>query len=242
MKSKIAFTLAALCIGTAAWSQNLSTQVIDTQTAYTIERGGYQVSIMGYNEGGIELKTIIGLHDNLFLGVAFNVDRAIGKGRARANIPGVIARIKVTDGGLMFPAISIGYDSFYIGRDDHEFWEFDYRHNTIIYGPYIALTSPIYLFGGEQYVNYGVRLPVQPDWRPNDVSYFIGIDIPLGEFFRLKGEVERVFWNLRDSGDWMYNAGIRYSYVDQLGIEFAIMYEPGERINRILRIEYRNQF
>ncbi len=241
MKATIPFFLAFLCISASAWSQPLSTQAIDTPTAYTLERGGYQVSILGYDEGGIELKTIIGLHDALFLGVSFNVDRAIGKGTPRANVPGVIARIKITDGGEMFPAIAIGYDSFYIGKERLSSFSTD-EHDRIIYGPYLAFTSPIYLFGGEQYVNYGVRLPVQPHWRPDDASYFIGIDAPLGEYFRLKGEIERVFWNFRDSGEWLFNAGIRYSYVDQLGIEFAVMYEPGERLNRVLRIEYRNQF
>ena len=241
MKVKFALLSLLLLTGSALLAQTYGIQVIDTPTAFTLERGGYQVSFLGYEDGGIEMKTIIGLHDSFFLGVSFNVDKAIGKGRAMANIPGVIARIKIIDSGDFFPAIAVGYDSFYIGRyserDDP-----DEEHNRIIFGPYVAFTSPIYLFGGEQYVNYGARLPVQPHWEPNDASYFIGLDIPLGEYFRFKSEIERVFWNLRDSGDWLFNFGIRFSYMDQLGVEFAVMYDPGERLNRILRIEYRGQF
>ena len=171
----------------------------------------------------------------------FNVDHAIGTERARPNVPGVIAKIKVTNGSDYFPAIAIGYDSFYIGRNSQSSYS-DNDNNRLIYGPYLAFTSPIYLFDSEQFINYGVRLPVQPDFIPDDTSFFLGLDIPLGEFFSIRGEVERVFWNLRDSGEWLVNFGIKWLYLDSIGIELNFMYEPGEPLNRFIRIEYHGQF
>ena len=54
-----------------AHAQLLNSVVIDTPTAYTVERGSYHFMVLGYDNGGIEMKTFIGLHDNLYLGVSF---------------------------------------------------------------------------------------------------------------------------------------------------------------------------
>jgi hypothetical protein len=233
--------LLSLLITMGAFGQPKSIEAIDTPTAFTIERGGYLVSLLGYDNGGVELKTIIGLHDSLYLGISFDVQNAIGKERAQPNIPGVIARIKLTDGWPFFPAIALGYDSFYIGQQGKRENPSN-RFNRMIYGPYVAFTSPIYLFNAEQYVSYGIRLPVQPDYLPNDTAYFLALDFPLGELFRFKSELERVYWNFRNADEWLINVGIRYTYLYQLGIEADLLIQPGERINRILRIEYHDEF
>ena len=100
------------------YAQNKSTVGIDTPTAYTIEKGTYLATLLGYDGGGIELKTIIGLHNNIYLGAAFDIQSAIGKEDAKPNIPGVIARLKFTDGWKTFPiSVAIGYDSFYLGKE-----------------------------------------------------------------------------------------------------------------------------
>lgn len=215
---------------------------IDTPTAYTIPRSSYAVSLLGYDNGGMELKTLVGLHDQLFIGVSFDVQNVIGKDDIQPNIPGVIARLKFTDGWETFPiSVAIGYDSFYIGREGRK-ENSDNELDRMIYGPYLAITKPIYLFNEEQYISYGLRVPAQPQYLPDETSYYISLDIPLGPMFRLKGEMERVYWNFRDSGDWLYNAGIRYNYLDQLGIELDVLFQKGERPNRIIRIEYYGKF
>jgi hypothetical protein len=215
---------------------------IDSPTAFTIGRGNYQVSLLEYDNGGMELKTIIGLHDILYLGVSLDVQNAIGKDDPKPNVPGVIARLKFTDGWEEWPiSIAIGYDSFFIGEQGKR----ENVHNPLdrmIYGPYLAVTKPIYLFDDEQYLSYGLRVPAQPEYVPEDTSYYVALDIPLGQMFRIKGEIERVYWNFRDSEEWLYNAGLRYTYLDQLGIEFDFLFQPHERGNRILRIEYHDHF
>lgn len=215
---------------------------VDTPTAFTIGRGTYHVSFLGYDNGGVELKTLIGLHDQLYLGVSFDIQNAIGKDNPSMNVPGVIARLKFTDGWATFPlAIALGYDSFYIGNNGR-MENSENELNRMIYGPYLVLTGPIYLVDSEQYVSFGFRVPTQPQYIPNDTSYFIALDVPMGSSFNVKTEMERVYWNLRESGDWLINFGIRYTYLEQLGIECDILWEPGELPNRILRIEYRDQF
>lgn len=231
------------------------TSCIDTPTAYTIGRGTYQMSLFAYHEGGTEFKTIIGLSDYVYLGVSFDVEHLIGKEEPDPNVPGVIAKIKFTDGWEMFPiSFALGYDSFYIGsygktdnqpsNDDPDDPN-DYNDNDLnkmIYGPYFVITKPIYLFDDEQHISIGVRVPTQPDYVPEDTSYFLSIDIPVGPFFTLKGEVERVYYNFERDEDWLYNGGIRYSMFRQVGLEFNFIKQKNERVNRVIRVEYYDEF
>jgi hypothetical protein len=219
-----------------------NTTVIDTPTAYTIGRGTYQVSFFSYDDGGLELKTIIGLHDNIFLGVSVDAQNAIGKDEAEPNVPGVIAKLKFTDGWERFPiSLAVGYDSFYIGKEGKTYND-NNELNRMIYGPYFAVTKPIYLLDDEQHIHFGVRVPTQPDYVPEDSSYFLSLDVPLGEYFIFKAEGERIYYDFSRNDDWLLNFGIRYSYYAQLGLEFDVILQQGERANRIIRIEYKDEF
>ncbi len=246
MKKLCVLLMPALLVLSPAvlWAQNYirNTVEIDTPTAYTIEKGTYQISLLGYDSGGVELKTILGLHNNLFLGVSLDIQNAIGKEKAKPNVPGVIAKLKFTDGWETFPiSFAIGYDSFYIGeagKTDQAVNEI----NRMIYGPYFVITKPVYLLGDEQHVSFGIRMPAQPNYIPEDSSYFVGLDIPLGELFIFKAEGERIYYNLRDSNEWLLNLGIRYSYMGHLGIEFDFLIQHGEPANRVIRIEYNDAF
>lgn len=219
-----------------------NTVVIDTPTAYTIGKGTYQISLLGYDNGGIEVKSFIGLHDNLFLGVSLDIQNMIGKDKPHPNIPGVIAKIKITDGWEQFPiSFAVGYDSFYIGEEGRTYNP-ENSLNRMIYGPYFVITKPIYLLGDEQHVHFGVRVPTQPDYVPGDTSYFLSLDIPLGQFFIFKTETERIYYDFSRPHEWLFNIGMRYSYMGRLGVEFDLLFQPKERVNRIIRIEYNDEF
>ncbi len=244
IRATVVAAILTIAISAAAFGQNYvrNTTVIDSPSAYTIGRGTYQLSFLGYDKGGVELKAIIGLHDNFFLGASFDVQNFIGKDKAEPNVPGVIAKIKFTDGWESFPiSFAVGYDSFYIGEQGKRDNEAN-KLNRMIYGPYFVITKPIYLLDDEQHVHGGIRMPTQPDYVPGDTAYFLGIDIPLGEFFMLKYETERVYYNFRRPDEWLHNVGMRYSYMGRIGVEFDILFQPGERANRIIRLEYNDQF
>jgi hypothetical protein len=225
---------------------------IDTPTAYTLTRGTYQVSVLGYDRGGVELKTLIGLHDNVFLGVSFDVQNAIGKERTEPNVPGVVAKIKFTDGWERFPiSVAVGYDSFYIGQQGRVYLNeteqnqdnySDNELNRMIYGPYFVITKPIYLLDDEQHVNFGMRVPTQPNYVPEDTSYFISLDVPMGQSFMFKMESERIYYDFDRGREWLFNMGFRYSYMNRLGIEFGVLFQHEEPAHRIVRVEYRDEF
>lgn len=243
---KIIITIFLLTIffSSNLYSQYYSrtTTVIDTPTAYTIDRGMYQFSFFGYDNGGVGLKAFIGLHQNIYLGAAFDIQNAIGKDDPEAHAPGVVAKIKFTDGWERFPiSFAIGYDSFYIGEEGRTYNN-ENKLNRMIYGPFFVITKPIYLLDEEQHIHMGVRVPVQPYYVPEDTSYFASFDIPLGESFMFKAEGERIYYDFDRPREWMLNIGMRYTYLNRISVEFAVLMQKNDRGNRILKIEYNDEF
>ncbi len=238
----IVFLVLFIIIPCNSYSQGKQTVVIDTPTAFTIAKGTYKVSFLEYDNGGMELKTFLGLHDIFYLGVSLDVQSAIGRDDPQFNVPGVIGKIKFNDGWEVFPiALAAGYDSFYVGYDGVEYNP-ENEMNRVIYGPYFVLTGSIYLLDSEQYLSAGIRLPAQPYYKPENTSYFSSLDIPLGEFFRFQFEIERVYWNFRNNEDWLYNVGLKYNYFDHVGFQIAVIMQDDQRPNRIIRIEYHGEF
>jgi hypothetical protein len=253
--------------------QSTANTIIDMPTAYTIDRGSYTLGVFMYDQGGVEMKGYVGVHDNIYFGISWDVRHALGGENPIPQIPGAVAKIKLVDGFKYVPAIAIGYDSFYEGKSGHidnarSFYNklmngpyfvfvnpyaYVYRknvkkdlfyndYNKMLCGPYIAFTIPIYLFKSEQFIAWGVRMPVQPEFKPKETSYYFGLDIPLGRYFRLKAELDRIFWDFRRPEEWTVSCGGRVVFFDQLGIEFDLQIEAGEQLNRVLKIEYHGEF
>ena len=112
----------------------------------------------------------------------------------------------------------------------------------MIAGPYFVFTIPVYLFDEQQFVSYGMMTPTLPNYIVKDTSYFLSFDVPIGENFTFKSEIERVYWNFSRYKDWMYNVGARYSYMDHLAVELGVLFQIDQKPNRIFRIEYNSQF
>ncbi len=217
--------------------------MVDTPTAVTLPRGAYVVSFWAYNNGGLLTKAQLGLHDNIYLGASFDVENVIGENEMRMNIPGVIARVKFTDGWKRFPIlVAMGYDSFYAGMTGKVQEAVSGNpFNRMIYGPYFAVTKPIYLLGEEQHIHFGVRTPVQPDYVPRDTSFYISIDFPIGMFVPIF-EIERVYFDYRRLQEILYNFGFRFNFIENLAIEVDLLTGAGMRANRMVVLEYMNRF
>lgn len=240
-----ALILPALIItSVAAYSQPRQTDVIDTPSAFTMERGSYAIKVRAYDQGGMELKSYIAIFDSLYLGGSFDIQHFIGKKTPEPNFPGVVAKVKFTDGWKEFPiSVAMGYDSFYVGSEGRRNEDdTDNELNRIIYGPYIAVTKPIYLMGDEQYVGWGLRVPAQPYYDGNDTSYYLSVDFPAGPVFRIKSEIERVYWNFSRPSQWLFNLGFQYIYMERVAVEFDMIFQYDENVNRVLRIGYYDNF
>lgn len=214
---------------------------VHTATAITLNRGDYVTSFWAYHNGGLLTKAQLGVHDNIYLGVSFDVENVIGRDEVRFNIPGVIAKVKFTDGPASFPILlAIGYDSFSTGSmgklpNGQNPW------NRVLYGPYFALTKPIYLFGEEQYFHAGVRMPVQPYYLPEDSSAYFAFTFPVGYFTPIF-EIERIFFNHRRMDEISYNLGFRLTFIPNLALEVDILSQYRQRASRMVVLEYQSRF
>ncbi len=235
-------TAVVVLVGTSLFAQGKDTSAIDTPTAYTLGKGTYKFSFLAYDEGGVEFKTFLGLHDIVYLGVSLDIQHAIGKQEAGFNIPGVIGKVKFTEGSPSFPvAVALGYNSFYLGNEGFEHNEIN-ELNEMIYGPFLVFTGAIYLFDSVQYLSGGLRIPTQPHYRLNNASYFASLDIPMGDFFRFLIETERIYWNFRKNEDWLFNLGVKYNYFDRISFMVAMIFQAHERPNRVFRLGYLSEF
>jgi len=235
-------SLLLLLVPNFVQAQTKNIRNIDTPTAFTLGRGVYSISVMGYDGGGLEFSTAAGLFDPFYFGISLDFQNVIGKEKPRLHVPGVVAKLQVIDSIATRPVfVALGYDSFYMGgygiRNDS-------RNivDRIIFGPYFVVTQPIYLFLGEQFVSYGMRMPTQPIYVPEESSYFLALTVPITQNFHLKGEIARVFWDFRDPDEWLYNFGFRYVFAGKLAFEFDFLWQPGEIPSRVLRVEYRDHF
>lgn len=215
--------------------------LVDTPTANTIGRGNYQFSFTGYNEGGILSKGIVGLADQIYMGVSFDVSRAIGHRKPEVNIPGAIAKIKVYEGQSAAPMkLAVGYDSFYAGKSGRH-QNIHNPFNQVIYGPYAVMSRPIWMFGQQQYFHMGVRTPLQPYYNSADTSLFAGVEVPLNQFFIL-AEVERVYFDSNRLRDALVNVGFRYVLFEKMALELNFMMGYNITANRMLVFEYTDRF
>ncbi|HRP70364.1 MAG TPA: hypothetical protein PLY93_12595 [Turneriella sp.] len=214
--------------------------MVNTPTAQTLKRGEFNVALTAYEGGGIFNRNMIGIHDNIYLGAAFDVENAIGYNTAKMNIPGVIAKAKLTDGWADFPILlAVGYDAFYASRYGKV--NTGNPYNRMIFGPYFSITKPIYLLGDEQHIHFGTRMPVYPNYTPEDTELYIGIDFPMGMFIPIF-EIQRILFDANRFKEILFNLGFRFQFFDHLAFEIDFMMGIDQRTNRMLVFEYMDRF
>lgn len=241
MKTIRLFTVLIFLVSQAVMAIIPNTDSIDTQNAVTIPRASFNISVWGYNNGGLLTKTIIGLHDHFYLGASFDIENAIGDGQPKLNIPGVIAKWRITDGWDDFPMLlAIGYDSFYSGKTG-KIKNTDNPFDRVIYGPYAVITRPIFLFGMQQNVHFGIRMPLQPTYVTENTSAWIAIDFPIG-FFVPMVEIERIYFDGNRLNEILVNFGFRFNVFESLSLELNIMLANQTVPNRMLIIEFMDSF
>ncbi len=214
--------------------------LVDIPTGVSLPRASYALGMSVYANGSIMSRATIGLNDNIYLGAAWDVENLIGSEEVNVSIPGVIAKIKITNGWETFPLlIAFGYDLFYTGNEGKR--ENQVPYNNIIFGPYISFTKPIFLFGDEQHIHFGFKMPLQPIVEPRDADFFIGFDFPIGILVPMF-EINKIYLTPNRLSEILYNVGFRLNIIDNLALELNFIIGYQQKVERILGIEYANQF
>ena len=213
---------------------------VQTQTAVTLPQRDYHLDFRMYENGGIYSRVAIGLLENFMVGLSSDIENALGQKSPRMNVPGIIAKLKFTNGFDRFPIlISAGYDSFYIGSLGKI--ETTGSSSRMIYGPYFAITKPLFLSFAEPNFHWGIRYPIQPIEKSEDISTYMALDIPLGKLVPMI-EIDRIYFNSSRLDEILFGIGARYSITSYFALDFKLIAGPSIQSNRILGLQFRDSF
>jgi opacity protein-like surface antigen len=225
--------LAAAVVVAAAWAQEDfvpegETYVIDNPSAWTRLRGEYAASI------GVEpfvTRAEIGILDYLTVGVSYGGADVFGTGEPTMNPrPGFQGKFRITNGGPILPAMSVGYDDQGHGR----YYDFNPRYpgQNVDYdryqfkakGFFFVLSQEIEVLGALG-LHLGVSYNVIEDKDDGGVDVYGSLEKTLGPHLILLGAYSL---GLNDddpdkslgSGHGYLDAGVRWRVTENFNLEF----------------------
>lgn len=240
MKKKI--VLCALII--AGFSVYLPAEdaidLIDTQTTETLDRGFFNVGFFLYDNGGIYARTLIGMTEQLTLGVSESVDNAIGSDAAVWHIPSVYVKVRLFHGAPDKIHLALGFAPQTYSR-------MGYQYDKQVQSVYLVARKGFNFFVPDvyQFLHAGVRYPVLPEEyrKKNRVNLFFGLSSRIGPDFEIKGEIENIAFH--DEEKPLYNFSCAYYFSEMFSLELAFQYrfvDESFEFNRMLKLNYINIF
>ena len=241
MKKLILFLLFISYYTSSLYSVLPLLTLTDAPTAVTVAKGSYSFNLSVYGSGSLQVKGLVGLHDRFYLGASWDVEQLIGNGRIGLKIPGVIAKLKLFDQIGSFPILgAIGYDTLFIGNEGRG--NSAYPYTNVVFGPYIVITKPLFVFKQEQHIHLGVQMPLQPTVAWTDTSLYWGIDWPIGSFFVPIFEMNKIYFKSDKLKDILYTIALRFNIVESLSVQLSLRLKYKSEIDRIVTFQYAGQF
>jgi hypothetical protein len=205
-------------------------EIMDLPTANTLVKGELQGDFKFYPGGGIYNRIFVGVFDRLTIGGALAVDNIIGTGDVNVNLPGFLAKIRITDDDGSMPAIAIGYEG--AGYSD-----------VPQKGAYLAVTKEISL--GSVFAQLtGTVYKTDFKYLGNDIDAGTGVEFAVTKEFIIGAEFDGIF----GSADSKHINGLIGYFFDPIEIDVGIRYGYGNRagnagfsdytLSRVLRITY----
>jgi len=222
--------------------------LIDQPTAGSLEKGEYGFDVRFFSRGGTLIGLKAGMFHGFMIGVSYGGVNVIGDGPVEWNeLPGVLVKYRVFE-ETDLPALSIGFDSQGYGIYYEDTDRYEFKAKGIF-----AVMSKNYSMG---YLGYlGIHGGVNYNTFENDddrnVTGFVGLDKSINDQISILTEYNFAFDDDargalgRDRG--YLNAGLRWVFAGQLGIEFNFKdilenRKDIDAISRELRLTYVETF
>ncbi len=159
-----------------------------------LEKGSVYGQFTMYDSGGINSRLIIGILDAVNIGISENLDSLIGSGTVNVNIPGAYVKLTLIKDLNNFNW-AMGFDSFAYGRAGTYYPTNDNYPPSTIYGYYTAAGWNYSLFGGNDVLTAGLRIPLLPaeERAFSNTSFFIGATISAPQYFMFAFTLENIF-------------------------------------------------
>jgi len=218
--------------------------LIDMPTAGILNKGyvGFTNEMMPH--GVLISRLEVGVFDNISFGISYGGSNIIGAGPPNwYNLPGIVFRVRIINESILFPQVTLGYDSQGKGL------YYDSTNRFSIKSPgFFAAASKNFAFLGYLTLHTTVNYTLEGTDGDNFVNLYIGFEKTLGPSFSLVGEYnfalnDNAAMSLGDGKGYL-NMGIRWSLGDGFTIGFDLRdLLDNKKINptsadRAIRIEY----
>ncbi|MCX7821302.1 MAG: hypothetical protein N2258_06465 [Brevinematales bacterium] len=222
-------------------SRNLK-KIGSVQTPITFSKGEFYGELGMYENGGINTRFVVGIFDIFEIGFTENLDNLIGSGDIVVNIPGAYMKLNILNNFKTF-YWSIGFDNTAYGKNGTYF--FENGKSATIYSIFTSMGWSYSLFGGSDFLVFGIRYPLLPieSQNPTNSSFFVGCSLSAANYFTLGLTFENIYLSF-DRGDRVLPSIIfSLKPVEEFTFNFVFQYEfYSQRVNRILTVGYNTSF
>ena len=230
MKKTLFAMVLVFAVMTGARSESVQNSpnldIIDTPTTNTLLRGMYNFHLRFYENGGLNTRAWVGFANVFMIGASFDLQNAIGQGNVEGREPKVLAKVRIIEESMAFPAIALGYEPQTIGLTTYPMGIYAVASKMIM--PNVIFSSGVN--NHNVFTNFVFN---------DNFGFFAGLVWMPGQDFAFIGEVNDIIQNGRS-----VNFGIRYAFAPEIRIEFDFkgLTKSASDYSRNLRIDYVNYF
>ncbi|MFC1500902.1 hypothetical protein ACFL58_00425 [Elusimicrobiota bacterium] len=207
----------------------VSTYQIDTPTHEMLDYGSYDADFRFFTNGGVLSRFSFGVFDILNLGVGWELENFIGTQSIIISPPSMYFKVKPFEGGMVLPAIAIGYDGqgYFYDKDSGEYAQKE-KGLFVVFGREIFFP----------YFNLNLGFNIN-DYQESKILSFLNFDYEIEESLMLLVELD----DLGSSDDPRFNFGVRFYVAEDLAICIAGRDTISDRAaERIANIKYTGRF
>ncbi|HAM39322.1 MAG TPA: hypothetical protein DCP53_08035 [Elusimicrobia bacterium] len=207
-------------------------EIIDIPTADVVEYSSYDLSFRLQNTGGILSKMVFGVFAPINIGMSFDIDRLIGSSANKIDTrpPAIFFKARVFSGGLIIPAVAIGYDGQGYGTYNTSTDKYQFREKGI----YVTFTREYFVPGME--ATFGGNIY---DFEKEGVYGFVGFKYGIENKILFLSEYD----NIKTTPENRANMGIKLFVTDNVDVTIAGKnLFRGPESERIAIINYKGKF
>ena len=215
--------MLTVCAAVPVWSQPgrlKLTEVVDVPTADSMAPADMHINLRMYPKGGFLTSVLVGLSERFAIGVSYGGENIIGTGEPNLNPqPCAHIRYQLFREEFLFPAICIGFNSQGYGGFNKKLDRYDVKSR----GFYAVATKNTSFLGGLG-LHGGISYSTETDDGDKTPDIFVACHKQLNQQLVILAEYD-VAWNDNSgdalgSGKGYLNCGIRWSFADQIFVEF----------------------
>ena len=162
------------------------TMIVDKPTAGILKRGSYAVRSNFFERGGVLVGISVGVFESFSFGISYGGTSIIGYDKIQMNpLPGVNAKLRLVDEGVMMPALAFGFDS----QGKGPYIDSTNRYTIKSPGFYLA-GSKNYSFLGNLSVHGGLNLSMERGDGDKDLNFYVGAEKSIGKDISIYAEYD----------------------------------------------------